>query len=202
MPVPNFNTDWKACGRCKVSKAFSFFGRVKGVLRSYCRECHRAANFNPDARSEKPCSCCKLTKPTTEFGRMGARYQSVCSECQRQKQAKKWSELKEAGLTVEINQRDYWQRRKWIRIKAKYGLTKERFLQMIEEQGNLCAICKQPERESSSPHTDEMNLSVDHCHKTGKVRGLLCRQCNIALGRFREDVGILQSAIAYLQRYA
>lgn len=46
-----------------------------------------------------------------------------------------------------------------------------------------------------------MELSIDHCHTTGKVRGLLCRQCNIALGKFKEDVTILQSAIAYLKKY-
>lgn len=81
-------------------------------------------------------------------------------------------------------------------------MTKDEYLRMVEEHNNLCAICGRPETERSSPHTDEMDLSVDHCHETGKVRGLLCRQCNIALGRFREDVDILQSAIAYLNRYA
>ncbi len=203
MPVSNrTKNEVKRCGRCKEFKPISEFGKVKGKSRSYCRPCHSSQMWTPDLRTNKRCPSCKETKPVNEFNRLGARYQPTCRECQNLRSGIKNAELKDSGMNVEVNRRGYRRRRKWIKLKSKYGITKETFLQMVEEQGNLCAICKQPETETSSPHIDEMELSVDHCHKTGQVRGLLCRQCNIALGKFKEDIEVLKSAIAYLQRGA
>lgn len=75
-------------------------------------------------------------------------------------------------------------------LKKAYGITLERFHDMMEAQGGKCAICKQkPERHA---------LNVDHCHATGKVRGLLCHKCNRALGLFRDSQTLLANAISYL----
>jgi len=72
--------------------------------------------------------------------------------------------------------------------KRKYGLTIEQFAALIERQGNACAICRVvPER-----------FHVDHDHKTGAVRGLLCASCNKALGAFKDNAQILEAAIVYL----
>ncbi len=72
----------------------------------------------------------------------------------------------------------------------KYGITEADWLQLLNKQGNLCAICggKQEGRV----------LCIDHDHLTGKVRGLLCGNCNVGLGNFRDSPKILESAIAYL----
>ena len=72
-------------------------------------------------------------------------------------------------------------------LKKKYGLTFESYFQILEKQNGRCAICRQP-----------IKLHVDHDHRTGKVRGLLCSNCNMALGSFKDDIGILQNAITYL----
>jgi hypothetical protein len=69
-----------------------------------------------------------------------------------------------------------------------YGLTQELFDAMLKEQAGLCWICQ---KLMSQP-------SVDHDHQTGAVRGLLCRTCNAALGQFRDNQGLLQRAIEYL----
>lgn len=61
--------------------------------------------------------------------------------------------------------------------------------QMIEDCGSICAICK--------TYTDKPNL--DHCHRTGRIRGILCTRCNTALGKFRDNIELLQAAIEYLQ---
>lgn len=77
--------------------------------------------------------------------------------------------------------------------KLRYGMTVAEYNAKCIEQNHLCAICgKKPTR----------NLSIDHNHSTGKVRDLLCNQCNVGIGMFQEDAGRLQQAIAYLARHA
>lgn len=71
----------------------------------------------------------------------------------------------------------------------KYGLTPERYLDLVEEQDGRCAICRR---------VSKRELSIDHCHRTGPVRGLLCTSCNIGLGLFGDDPERLRAALAYL----
>lgn len=78
------------------------------------------------------------------------------------------------------------------RLKKKYGITLKEYNVLWDSQKNLCAIC-------GSPRTTERLFCVDHCHTTGKVRGILCIKCNSALGKFNDDVGLLNKAILYLQ---
>jgi len=85
------------------------------------------------------------------------------------------------------------------RLKLKqYGLTLETFEAMLIAQDGRCAAC---DRVMTTPcskaHTATM---VDHCHKTGKVRGLLCRRCNMAIGQFCDDPDLLIQAASYLIR--
>ena len=74
----------------------------------------------------------------------------------------------------------------------KYGITLDQYQMMLESQKDVCAICKNPET------IFQGNLAVDHCHATGKVRGLLCSKCNTTLGKVKDSVEILQAAIDYL----
>ncbi|MGW6310135.1 endonuclease VII domain-containing protein [Streptomyces niveus] len=90
---------------------------------------------------------------------------------------------------------------RWLKAQKSamlrlYGVPYDRYLALLGEQEYRCWICRVPfEMRSSnlSPH-------VDHCHDTRKVRGLLCRTCNLALGHFKDDVGRLRAAILYLTR--
>jgi hypothetical protein len=84
-------------------------------------------------------------------------------------------------------------------LKRKYNLTVEQYEVMYKEQNGACAICFQPETLKNKNTT--YRLSVDHCHKTMKVRALLCRDCNQILGRFNEDINRFQSAIDYLNKH-
>ncbi len=79
-------------------------------------------------------------------------------------------------------------------------MTLEQYRQMFEQQGGVCAICKQPEEGIDSRTKQRKNLHVDHCHKTGKVRGLLCGKCNVTLGQVGESIDRLQALIDYLER--
>lgn len=77
-------------------------------------------------------------------------------------------------------------------LRQKFGITLDFFNKMLGKQGGLCAICH---KENSIPGR---SLAVDHCHKTRKVRGLLCFKCNRALGGFDDSIKLLSNAITYL----
>jgi len=86
------------------------------------------------------------------------------------------------------------------KLMFKYGITLEQKNEMLESQGSVCAICG-----ISNPTNREGRGSgwrLDHCHDTGKVRGVLCHNCNIGLGHFRDDPEVMQRAIAYLSLHA
>jgi hypothetical protein len=80
------------------------------------------------------------------------------------------------------------------RLKRNFKITLKDYEKMLEEQNGVCKICKNPETTKTLK-----NLSVDHCHNTGKVRGLLCRSCNVALGLFKDDIEIITNSIKYLK---
>jgi len=77
-------------------------------------------------------------------------------------------------------------------LQAKYGITLEDYNFLLEDQNKKCKICN---RECSTGKS----LSVDHNHETDKVRGLLCKNCNIGLGMFFDNIDFLESAVLYLK---
>lgn len=91
--------------------------------------------------------------------------------------------------------RDY-QRKHALRIQLRRkGLTLEEYERVVAKQGETCAICGGP------PGGRWKKYNIDHCHKTGRMRGLLCKACNHAIGLFRDNPRLLKRAIAYLRRY-
>lgn len=83
-------------------------------------------------------------------------------------------------------------------LKSQYGLTLEDYNKMLLQQNAVCKICKKAETRKTR-WGGISSLSVDHCHVTGKVRGLLCFVCNAALGAFNDDGLLLQRAVEYLK---
>lgn len=84
------------------------------------------------------------------------------------------------------------------RLKSRYGLTIEAYQDILDFQNGTCAICHQPETAKNSKGGTK-TLAVDHDHETGEVRGLLCDNCNLGLGRFSDSIDLLESAISYLR---
>lgn len=74
-------------------------------------------------------------------------------------------------------------------FKRRYNVSLEEYNKMFEAQSGCCAICKTHQSEFTRA------LHIDHCHKSNKIRGLLCVNCNTGLGHFKENVGLLQQAI-------
>lgn len=85
---------------------------------------------------------------------------------------------------------------KHARLMSAFGMSLDQFNAMMELQGNACAICGYSDM--SNP---KVFHHVDHCHSTGKVRGILCTNCNTALGKFKDDTSLLYSAISYLIKH-
>lgn len=77
-------------------------------------------------------------------------------------------------------------------LKKDFGMTLENYSSLFERQNGLCAICQKEEKKK--------RLSIDHDHKTKKVRGLLCSQCNSAIGLFSDNIVLMKNAIAYLKK--
>lgn len=81
-----------------------------------------------------------------------------------------------------------------IDLKSKYGITLEQYNEMLNSQGGVCAVCHNPPSESK-------RLAVDHNHKTGEVRALLCSKCNCALGQLNEDPELIQALLVYIKAH-
>jgi hypothetical protein len=85
-------------------------------------------------------------------------------------------------------------KRKDQKLKKQYGISFEEKLNMFNLQNKKCDICNTEFKNISAAH-------VDHCHKTGKIRGLLCTKCNPGIGYLQDSTDILKSAIKYLEKF-
>lgn len=160
----------------------------------------------------KVCKKCGLSKPLTEFyanagNRDGRRPDCKACNLAAQKarrdanpepnraRARAWQKANpERYRANQVAYRDSGRKRIASRksyLKRTYGLTVEQYDEMLAAQGGGCAICGRPPR-------DDISLHVDHCHRTGDVRGILCFRCNNALGDYLDDGGLLQAAADYL----
>lgn len=142
----------------------------------------------------KICSKCKISKSLEYFGsRTGVKdgKYSSCRECERTHKNSKYQSNKEYYRKVH----NEWRRNnkdkvKWTFILRQYGLNKEQYYKMSLSQGNSCKICKKFD-----------DLVIDHCHKTNKVRSLLCATCNLVLGQIKDNPDIAKSMAEYLIFY-
>lgn len=95
------------------------------------------------------------------------------------------------------NEKYYQKRINW-RLKKRYSITDIDYESLLKEQNYSCAICKIHITEHKKIKGEKKNFAVDHCHKTSKIRGLLCYKCNMGLGYFNDDSIKLAQASAYL----
>lgn len=133
----------------------------------------------------KKCPRCDETKSLDEFwnySRSSDGKQSYCKSCTREARRKHYRENKEKRLAY--SRAGHFHR--------SYGITVEEYDQMLERQNGVCAIC-----DEECPSGQQ--LAVDHCHETGRVRGLLCCNCNRGVGLFKDKPKRLLRAAEYLE---
>lgn len=129
----------------------------------------------------KTCTQCNETKPLSDFWKKGSKLCSACKPCISKKN-KEWRDSNKHKL------RD-------LAYRTKFGISLEEYESKLEAQNHRCAICGTHQKDSS------MNFAVDHNHTTNEVRGLLCGQCNVAVGMVKEDITVLTNMISYLIQY-
>lgn len=116
--------------------------------------------------------------------------------------AKKRAERAKNPEHVKARQRKYYTNRaEWVTLLSclrRYNLTLDEYHSIYERQDFVCAICHR--EDCSSSKSLNGRLFVDHCHVTGKVRGLLCHGCNIVIGNVGDSIVLLDSAIQYLRK--
>lgn len=133
----------------------------------------------------KVCTKCRKRKLFDKFSKGKGNKDGYCTICK--KCNSKYHKTPSARKKQRIN-----------KLKRMYNMTVTEYDEMFEQQNGVCAICGQSE--SVINVYGLPRLSIDHNHKTGKVRGLLCNNCNALLGFSKESILILQSTINYLRR--
>ena len=126
----------------------------------------------------------------------------VCIECENLRK-NKWQlenpkRSKELASVWYKTEKGIISRRK--KQLKKYDLTIDQYNSMLKSQNNVCAICMKEEIVISGLAKKFKNMAVDHDHKTGKIRGILCHNCNRALGHFHDSETKMISAIKYIRR--
>lgn len=161
------------------------------------------------------CSKCKKEKGVER------RAQAYCKDCQKQysdqhriahprsahyKNLK--IKLKESGLCVQscskpASANNYLcheckEKQIWNKIKNKFNITKEEYLDKLSSQGNVCALCKEPGFLPGNGKKGGDGYAVDHDHRTDKIRGIIHGRCNSGIGYFRDDPRLMRLAVVYL----
>jgi hypothetical protein len=130
----------------------------------------------------KTCCRCKTEFPLSKFVKDKNRKDGlypVCKDCSK--------------IYARYHRATYPEKSQGYTRKYKYGITNEDYDKKINEQGNACAICQ-----TKTPGGNKESFFIDHDHQTGKVRGLLCRSCNLMIGHARDETQLLAMAIDYL----
>lgn len=135
-----------------------------------------ASNFKTFVDNEgRECSICGVYKKWSEFHKQAnekTKHRPTCKKCLAKKRCLK--------------------KEKDRHLRKKYGINLTEYNQMLDDQHHGCKICGKDKQQNGK------DLAVDHCHSTGKVRGLLCSNCNAALGYFEEDQNRMRLAMQYL----
>lgn len=154
----------------------------------------------------KFCRKCGWPKPLSDFGKDRGRrdgHTSACKEC-KNKQSAAWQKanperVKEINALHKNNRKEYYSdptrklKYRSLDLERRFGLTHADYEEILAKQNGTCKICRLL-RISEGKNF----MPLDHCHQSGRIRGILCSWCNRALGLFEDDIELLKRAINYL----
>jgi hypothetical protein len=144
----------------------------------------------------KPCSRGHISKRNTKS--------HTCMECARISAAKYQhtdkAQTMRRALIDKKKTAGIWKRNVAHRtLKHTYGITLEEYEAMFAKQDGLCAICAEAEKAIDHLTGEPRRLAVDHCHRTNKIRGLLCLACNTAIGKLKDNPVLIERAASYVR---
>lgn len=184
----------QTCEICKETKTNSEFAKshareVGRALNPWCRKCGRTKNrpMKNKAPKDAPnrlCIGCNVILPATKFyyrASNGA-FSSRCRQCHCVQSLDKYKEKSQYRM---LQTNSYYFKH--------YGVTLEEVENLVARANNCCEIC-------AVEFTSQDKPRIDHCHATGKVRGVLCYKCNIGLGMFRDSIILLEKSIKYVNK--
>ncbi len=161
----------KNCGKCHETKPVDDFYKNSTGKGGYTRCCKDCTTILKPGTTHRICSSCRVNLPIAYFGKKRKGYDYRCKDCQI----------------------DYGYRR-------SFGITKADYDMMFEKQKGLCALCHEPSKTILS-NGKVKRLSVDHDHSTGRVRGLLCKDCNLLLYHLGDNAKGVKKAMAEILEY-
>ena len=161
------------------------------------REKYRFLERDPETELLS-CSRCKETKSVLEFNAsmLSIRY-PYCRKCSREATKTHHDKPESKEKHRQWYNRQYRSQARHLHYMKNYGISLDQYNDMLNNQNGVCAICKGTQ--TPSGRNIDAYLAVDHCHKTGKFRGILCRNCNVGIGNLQESKEILLSALKYLE---
>jgi hypothetical protein len=176
----------KCCTKCKNLYPATndyFYNNIRCVdgFYSWCKECYRQSRKTPKAREYAKQWYNDNLKNNLKF-----------KEEQRQRNKIDYQIKKEEKKKYRESRKE---ENKENQLKIKFGINLEEYNNILEKQNHCCDVC------GLHKSNFTRQLAVDHCHTTGKIRGLLCSHCNLGLGKFKDNINYLQSAINYLQKH-
>jgi hypothetical protein len=140
----------------------------------------------------KKCTKCGVEKPLSEFSKHKSGKNGIRAQCKLCINfVRSGTCIKKPKRTEEETKNLYKSRA----FKRKYGISKEDFYILKFKQNNKCAICQNELENDKKSH-------MDHCHNSGKLRGVLCTTCNVGLGMFKDSLLLLKSAVKYIKKYS
>lgn len=149
----------------------------------------RCVHPEPGELIAKRCSKCSLLKTASEFYKDLASRDGFSSQCRQCHGIYTAERRKRPGV-----REAHRESARWHHKKKAYGITREDYQRIYESQDGKCASCR-----IDYPAAIRSGLHVDHCHTTGRTRGLLCNSCNAALGHLKESPELAQKLIAYME---
>lgn len=189
--------DTKQCTCCKIDLPLTQFGLRKNKPRSRCRKCENMLSKEWRRKnSEKVRAAGRIrnerykNKDPEAYKKRKHEYYVKHKE-RMLRQSKQWAkDNPEQARAIQKKSRKKRQARtRDYVLRTKYGITLKEYNNLVDKQGGHCPLC-------GNVLAD--NYAVDHCHDTGRVRGVLCRGCNTGVGLLRHDVKVLRNAIKYL----
>jgi hypothetical protein len=146
----------------------------------------------------RKCNICKIDYPMSHFFLKRGKPRTYCKTCSYATAKSYRARLKkDPSIKKKFETKEERQKRKLSKIN-QYGITELDKIKLLEIQKHRCAICEGHETIVRGGKT--ISLCIDHNHKTGKVRGLLCSNCNRGLGYFKDNMKSLLNAIRYIKR--